>query len=227
MSEFDQFAYQYQSILDDSLSLFGGFNDYYLLKKVDLIKKNTKQINIQSILDFGCGLGKTSSMLKNLFIESRVVGMDISELSLNRARQHSPNVEFGCVSDKAFMDSCVNAFDIIYIANVFHHISPEKRSNIINLLKSMLKNNGEIFFFEHNPYNPITRFIVSRCKFDKNAILLSPQESRVLFENAGFNLQKTYYLIFFSYKLRCISNLEFLLSWLPIGAQYSIFLTKK
>jgi len=226
MSEFDRYTNDYQAMLNESLSLLGGFNDYYLLQKVNLLKKTTDQTSTQSILDFGCGLGGTTLMLKNAFPESRVVGMDISELSVDKARQHGPNLEFGCISDKAFMASCEGVFDIIYVANVFHHVPTEKRVVVMDTLRSMLANNGKVFFFEHNPYNPITRWVVSRCKFDKNAILLFPKESRLLFEQAGFKVKKTKYLLFFPYMFRHFSKLESLFGWLPLGAQYCVTATK-
>ena len=36
----------------------------------------------------------------------------------------------------------------------------------------MLSEKGNIFITEHNPYNPVTRKIVSECAYDKDAILL-------------------------------------------------------
>jgi len=226
MSEFDRYTNSYQAMLDESLAPLGGFNAYYLLQKVNLLKNATEQACVQSILDFGCGLGGTTLMLKNAFPESRVVGVDISELSLEKARQHGSNIEFGCTSDEVFMATCMGAFDIIYVANVFHHVSPPDRVSVVETLKSMLANKGKVFFFEHNPYNPITKWVVSRCKFDENAILLSPKESRLLFEKAGFKMEGTTYLLFFPYILRYFSRLEALFGWLPLGAQYCVSSTK-
>jgi SAM-dependent methyltransferase len=226
MSEFDRYTNDYQTMLHESLSLLGGFNDYYLLQKVNFLKKTTDQTNVHSILDFGCGLGGTTLMLKNAFPESRVVGVDVSELSLEKARQHASGVEFGSISDEVFMASCIGVFDIIYVANVFHHVPPESRISVMDTLKSMLASNGEIFFFEHNPYNPITKWVVSRCKFDENAILLFPRESRLLFEEACLKVQKTKYLLFFPYMFRYFSKLELFLCWLPLGAQYCVRVTK-
>ena len=51
MSEFDRYTNDYQAMLNESLSLLGGFNDYYLLQKVNLLKKTTDQTSTQSILD--------------------------------------------------------------------------------------------------------------------------------------------------------------------------------
>lgn len=226
MSEFDRYIDDYKTMLDESLAPLGGSNDYYLLQKVNLLKNATEQTSIQSILDFGCGLGGTTLMLKNAFLQSRVVGIDISELSLDKARQHCSSIEFGCTSDKEFMDSCVGAFDIIYVANVFHHVSPEDRISVMESLKLMLTDKGKIFFFEHNPYNPITKWVVSRCKFDESAILLLPKESRLLFKKAGFKIESTKYILFFPYILRYFSKVEIFFGWLPLGAQYCVTATK-
>jgi SAM-dependent methyltransferase len=226
MSEFDQYVDDYKVMLDESLGLLGKSNDYYLLQKINFLKNATQQINILSIMDFGCGLGGATCMLKNAFFETRVVGADISELSLEKAREHYASIEFGCTTDKKFIDSCVGAFDIIYVANVFHHILPSDRNSVMESLKFMLREGGKVFLFEHNPLNPLTKWVVSRCKFDKNAILLSPKESRFLFKKAGFKIVDTKYLIFFPYKLRCFSKFEIFLGWLPFGAQYCMTATK-
>jgi len=177
-------------------------------------------------MDFGCGLGGATCMLKNALFEARVVGTDISELSLEKAREHYASIEFGCTADKKFIESCVGASDIIYVANVFHHILPSDRISVMESLKLMLREDGKVFLFEHNPLNPLTKWVVSRCKFDKNAILLSTKESRFLFKKAGFNIVDTKYLIFFPYILRCFSKIEIFFGWLPFGAHYCMTATK-
>jgi hypothetical protein len=92
----------------------------------------------------------------------------------------------------------------------------------MNMLKNMLAPNGKVFFFEHNPYNPITRWVVSRCEFDRDAILITPRDSRNLFETSGFNVDSTKYILFFPHMLRFLSKVESSLKWLPFGAQYCV-----
>ena len=42
----------------------------------------------------------------------------------------------------------------------------------------MLKNDGQLIIFEHNPLNPITRKIVKECEYDEDAILLTPKKNK-------------------------------------------------
>ncbi len=36
---------------------------------------------------------------------------------------------------------------------------------------SVLKKKGRVYIFEHNPYNPVTRYLVATCEFDRDAVL--------------------------------------------------------
>jgi SAM-dependent methyltransferase len=223
MAEFDRYANDYKVMLDDSLAPLGGFNDYYLHRKVLLLEKSVKNNGgIQSVLDFGCGLGGTTLMLQKAFADARVVGVDISSNSIEQARLQSPGIEFGCIADDAFMASCWGTFDLVYVANVFHHVPLIERSIVMSTLKKMLAPNGRVFFFEHNPYNPITKWVVARCEFDRDAILLTPHEARSLFEESGFTVDRTMHFLFFPHMLRFLSKIESSLKWLPLGAQYCV-----
>jgi SAM-dependent methyltransferase len=222
MAEFDRYTDDYNVMLDESLAPLGGFDDYYLHRKVALLENSVQKADVRSVLDFGCGLGGTTLMLQKAFTDARVVGVDISEKSIEQAKLHSPGIEFGCISDDVFMASCSGTFDLVYVANVFHHVPLIERTIVMSTMKSMLAPNGKVFFFEHNPYNPITKWVVSRCEFDRDAILLTPRESRSLFERSGFNVDRTMYLLFFPHLLRFLSKIESSLKWLPLGAQYCV-----
>ena len=50
-------------------------------------------------------------------------------------------------------------------------------------INRVLKLGGRLYFFEHNPWNPFTRFLVRTCPFDKNAqltIQLKHKESNLM-----------------------------------------------
>ena len=63
-------------------------------------------------------------------------------------------------------------FDLIFMAGVLHHVELKDRNSLISDLNNILNIHGKIFITEHNPFNPITRRIVSNCEYDKDAILL-------------------------------------------------------
>ena len=109
-----------------------------------------------------------------------------------------------------------------YVANVFHHVPPAERVKVMRQVAGLLAPGGRLFFFEHNPFNPLTRWVVSRCEFDEDAILLRPAESRSLVRDAGLECARLGYLLFFPPKLGALVRLERALAWLPAGAQYCL-----
>ena len=54
----------------------------------------------------------------------------------------------------------------------------------------------EVQHFEHNPLNPLTRFIVRRCPLDADAHLLGAGQARRLVCGAGFTSVAARYYLF-------------------------------
>ena len=52
-----------------------------------------KKYNIKSLIEFGCGLGKTTNMLSNL-TNCQIVGVDISETAIAKAKASFPHLDF-------------------------------------------------------------------------------------------------------------------------------------
>ncbi|MCS7034896.1 MAG: class I SAM-dependent methyltransferase, partial [Phycisphaerae bacterium] len=85
---------------------------------------------------------------------------------------------------------------------------------------------GYFAFWENNPWNPGTRFIMSRCPFDDDAIPLSPLESRRRVRVAGFTVMRTDFLFIFPKVLGWLRWMERPLSRLPLGGQYQVLCRK-
>ena len=79
-----------------------------------------------------------------------------------------------------------------------------------------------MFGFEHNPYNPVTRRIVSNCPYDEDAVLLKPSELRTLLSGAGLSVQRQAYCLFVPPRFGRLAACEAALGWLPLGGQYWI-----
>jgi hypothetical protein len=86
--------------------------------------------------------------------------------------------------------------------------------------------NGELYVFEHNPYNPITRHLVNSCPFDADAELLTPKQLASLLRGAGFSTIEKGFILFFPSFLRLLRPLERFLTYLPLGGQYVIRTTQ-
>jgi SAM-dependent methyltransferase len=71
-------------------------------------------------LDFGCGTGRSARFLKSLGY--RVVGVDISEAMVARARLRDPEGDYRVIDDGDFSSLPQGAFDLVQSAFTFDNI---------------------------------------------------------------------------------------------------------
>jgi 2-polyprenyl-3-methyl-5-hydroxy-6-metoxy-1,4-benzoquinol methylase len=217
MAEFDQFANEYKRILDQSTAIAGESSEYFTDYKAAFVERLLADRSAR-ILDFGCGIGTLSSAFARRLPEARIHGYDVSEDSL---AQIDPELRRRGLftSDLAALES---GYSLIVISNVMHHIPVAERQGTINRLAGCLAPSGEILVFEHNPINPVTRLVVSRCVFDENAVLLPPREVKRYFRAAGLVFVSNDYIVFFPKPLAALRPLEPMMGWCPAGAQYAL-----
>jgi SAM-dependent methyltransferase len=119
-----------------------------------------------------------------------------------------------------------NSFDLVTCVCVYHHIEKDLRKNFSQEVYRILKPNGSFVIFEHNPYNPLTKWIVSRTPVDQNAILVKAGEFRHNYLRHFTQHQCLYYL-FFPKKIEFLEKaLRFILKWIPLGGQYLYWVKK-
>ena len=222
--DFDKHAESYEKQLTEDLKFFGEESKYFAEYKVRIVKEclNSNPINI---LEYGCGIGMNLQFLVNYFPDSNIHGCDISAKSIEVASKNNSSVNFFLLEDSEIQKN-KNIYDVIFISNVFHHIEPPLRKKAISNINLMLKPDGKVFFFEHNPFNPVTRHIVNTCVWDTDAILLKPKESLGLFEEGGFKIIRKHYTLYFPAFLKILRPLERGLFFIPLGGQYYIWAEK-
>jgi len=220
--DFNDYAASFSSILQEQLHFFGESEEYFAEYKVKVVTQHVKRIP-NTILEYGCGTGRNLKYLLKYFPASQVFGCDISENSLEFATRLNPKAHLFLLGKNAPRQK----FDLIFVANVFHHIERNLRLNSILEIAASLADPGEIFFFEHNPYNPITRHLVKICPFDADAVLLKPKELRQLLVTAGLKVSITRNTFFFPRFLKYLRFLEKGLGHLPVGGQYFIHALKE
>jgi hypothetical protein len=81
-------------------------------------------------------------------------------------------------------------------------------------------------FWENNPWNPGTRWVMSRIPFDRDAIKVGARRAVRMLEAAGFTVLRTEYLFIFPHALRRLRALERPLARFPLGAQYQVLAQK-
>lgn len=192
MSEFDLFATSYKQLLDQSLAISGDRSEYFADYKARYTAAMVSNGFSGKVLDFGCGVGLGSKFLKKYLPGATLHGFDNSNASLQQI-DPSLSVQGLYTSDIRHLN---HDYDLIVVANVMHHIPPQKRQDTIVDLRDRLSKNGKLLVFEHNPANPLTRWVVRHCPLDKDAILLSPKEIQTYIRHARLRLVRRAYIIF-------------------------------
>ena len=174
------------------------------------------------VLDFGCGTGVSTRALAAAAPAWQITGIDPSHESIECARRTSPNTArfvHDVGSGLPFADS---AFDLVFTACVFHHIERAQHSSWVLEIQRVLKPQGRLFLFEHNPYNPLTRRSVRECPFDDGVTLLTGRYAAGVLRRAGFSVSGPTFYYFFPRAFGFLRPMERLLRWFPLGAQYYV-----
>ena len=222
--DFNEYSHSYDEIIKSQLKHLGDIS-YYAEYKVKILKALTSKKENINILEFGCGIGRNLFYIKQYFPKANIFGFDISEKSLTVAKKIDDS--FVLINNiERLKEKYLNHFDIIFIAGVYHHIPPKDRNKNTAILLTLLKDGGKLLLFDHNPYNPITRRLVSTCEFDKDAVLLTLNEIKQLFKKNHFKVIFSKYTLFFPPKLKKIAFLENCLKWIPLGGQYCVCFEK-
>lgn len=220
--DFNEFSNSYNDIMSKQHAKFGNI-EYYSQHKARLTKKVSKG-DEKSILEFGCGIGRNLPSLQKEFPNAAFYGSDISIDSLVIANNNNPTVAF---IDDVELNDYAKKFDLIFIAGVYHHIEPKLRDKVTKKVVSLLKPNGQLICFEHNPYNPLTRHMVNTCEFDKDAVLLTIKEVKKIFQKHSLELVKSGYTLFVPSKFKKLNFIEPFFAWLPLGGQHYVVFRKK
>jgi SAM-dependent methyltransferase len=218
LAEFDGFATNYKELLSDSVRITGESSDYFAAYKAAYIATRVGLPPNGQLLDYGCGVGLLSRHLKNCLTEVQIDGFDVSQDSVNRVeesllRQGTFTSNLNCLG---------RAYDLIVLSNVLHHVRPHERHRLIGDAALRLADGGKLVIFEHNPINPLTRWAVSQCPFDEDAVLLPLRETCDYFRNDELRPLSRDYIVFFPRWLRWFRQMEPYLRWCPLGAQYAV-----
>jgi SAM-dependent methyltransferase len=220
-SFFDEYASTYDQDLGNALSVSGEGKNYFARGRMAWLAKwiQSHRVHVESVMDFGCGTGSATPFIKQYLKPRMVTGVDVSAGSLNVASE-----SFGA-EDTVFRliaEPSAARFDAAFCNGVFHHIEPAERQASLSYIFKSLRPGGIFALFENNPWNPATLYVMSRCRFDRDAITLAPPETRRRMKDAGFQVLCTRFLFIFPSFLRIFRPLEHPLSALPFGTQYVV-----
>jgi SAM-dependent methyltransferase len=221
--EFDRYAAEYDEELERGLSVSGEGKNYFARGRLIHLARCLAQRGFApgAVMDFGCGIGSATPFVFEAFPGvRRLIGTDVSEQSLAYARRSfaSDRAEFRLMSDYAPRGE----LDLVFCNGVFHHIPPKDRAALVHYIRDCLRPGGLFALFENNPWNPGTRYIMSRVSFDRDAIPLSPPEGRRVTTAGSFEAALTDFLFVFPRALRWLRPIEWALRKLPLGGQYLV-----
>ncbi|QDS97914.1 trans-aconitate 2-methyltransferase [Adhaeretor mobilis] len=235
-AQFDVYSTEYEAALGEGLRYSGEGPEYFAQKRIEWTAKLLQQLGDQSmsdpqrgtppanLLDFGCGIGIAAPELHRVFPGTTLWGYDPSTVAIKRAVRELADEQTRFTADPSQLPS--ENFDLVYTNGVFHHIPPSERQAAFQLIWQSLKPGGRFAFWENNPWNPGTRWVMSRVPFDRDAVTISPPESRRLLRGSGFKIERTDAWFLFPRSLAWLRPLERLVHRLPLGGQYLVMARK-
>lgn len=223
---FDGYAKSYDAALSSALAPSGESREFFAEGRVEWLQRCLSELaaSPRRVLDFGCGDGSTTPVLQRVLGAESCIGVDVSPKSLDiaRAKHATDQVQFELISDVRSDWQ----MDLAYCNGVFHHIARDARPEALRMIRDALKAGGLFAFWENNALNPATRYVMSRCPFDEDAILISPREAKAMLRKAGFEVVRTDFRFIFPHALRSLRKLENVAYKLPLGAQFQVLCRK-
>jgi SAM-dependent methyltransferase len=219
--DFDTTKFTYKDKVEDAVSFSGKGLDYYTKVKASFVSKVVKRhlpnVSKPRILDVGCGHGYIHSFLKEHAWE--ITGVETAAEVLALAKQENPENAY-IAYDGRSLPFANESFDVALAVCVMHHVPPEQWSGFISEAKRVLRPGGQVLIFEHNPLNPLTRYVVATNEIDADAVLLSHSKLSELLVKGGFCGVYARSILFTPFDGRFFHKLDEKLGWLPFGAQY-------
>jgi ubiquinone/menaquinone biosynthesis C-methylase UbiE len=228
-AEFDQYARDYFREMSHPLrNLIDPRGHYFIELKARILQKIARQYFGEDrgirLVDVGTGLGLFEKFLSPAF--PNILAVDLSLEMLKVAQMTNPLTSAGSLYLQA------NAFhlpikkasaDLIFMSCVLHHLEREEIDLTLAELARICSPRGLIVFFEHNPFNPFTQWVVRTTPLDRNARLIPFNDLTRKAENAGIHIIERE---FFLYGTREVDQVidRWLpgLNNLPLGGQFAL-----
>src|SRR5215831_7064404 len=160
-AEFDAFASHYDAGMSDPFKrIIGGDADTFLEHKADWLLRTLAPSG--RLLDFGCGNGRFLRALRRRGGLLDLAGYDASAGMIDAARRQwdsGPPPVLHHLAPSGQVPFADREFDMVTAVCVLHHIRPSSRLRVVREMARVLKSGGVLVIFEHNPLNPVTRWL--------------------------------------------------------------------
>ena len=220
---FDSYRSNYRDVVQSSIDFSGLPHSFFMRAKADLLRDLiARRLGAEkpAMLDVGCGVGSFHPLLRGMV--GRLSGIDVSSASIAQACADNPDVDYRAFDGTSFpFDD--SGFDMVTAICVLHHVAPAEWAHFIGEMRRVVRPGGLICLIEHNPFNPLTRLAVSRCEFDRDAVLLGAGKARKLMAAGGLREIGSRYFLLLPWEAKPARRVEGAFSNLPLGAQYATF----
>jgi len=154
-------------------------NTYYLAYR-DLPEIIFEHVKGRKAIDFGCGTGRSTRFLQKLGFD--VMGVDISEDMIKKAREIDPEGDYRLIKDDDFSQLKENTFDLVLSAFTFDNIpTMEKKVTIFKQIRKLLKSEGKIINLVSSPEIYINEWASFSTKdFPENRFAKSGDRVRII-----------------------------------------------
>jgi len=148
------------------------------------------------ILDWGCGMGQMSYLLKKQDLE--VVSFDLDQSGRNFLEQIDQTLIVA--TDQSRLPFADSIFEAVLSSGVLEHVADHLAS--INEISRILKDNGYLFIFRlPNRYSYI-EFVSDLLSRGDHPVKYSMREIRQILERSGFEILNVNYKNFFPHNLK-------------------------
>jgi len=100
--------------------------------------------SLRRILDVGCGIGYSSWLLKEAFSEARILGIDISERSIEVAQKLFKEPRLTFETRDLISLPPRELFDLVVMLDVYEHIPHQQRPLLYSTLQGLIGDEGWI-----------------------------------------------------------------------------------
>lgn len=149
---------QIQSMFDDisdyydKMNNFISFGTHYIIKL--LVIKKLQITPHTTILDLCCGTGDFTKIITKLYPRTKIIGADFSQNMLKIAKKKNPKGVF-LQADATALPFKDGEFD--YITMGFGLRNIENRTNALNEVARVLKNNGKFLHLDFGKHTKISK----------------------------------------------------------------------
>jgi ubiquinone/menaquinone biosynthesis C-methylase UbiE len=148
----------------------------------------------QRVLDIGCGTGTLVVLIKRVYPEVSIVGLDPDPKALARAKKKAARAGASIQFDQGFSDKLPYSdasFDRVFSSFMFHHVSANEREKTLREVRRVLSSEGSLHLLDFESSGSGTNGVLARWLHSSHR-LKDNSESRILelMRGAGFTNPK-------------------------------------